>query len=304
MGGAMMEAGAVGTGAAVGAGWNRPGGLALRRRLVDRVATGLSIAATGIVLLALGSILLTLLVRGLPGLSWGTLVHVMAPPGSNGGLANAIVGSLVQTGFAAAIGTPVGLLTGIYLSEYARDGRVVDIVRFVSDMMLSAPSILVGLFVYMLLVMPFGHFSGISGAIALAVLFVPVVVRTTEDMLRLVPLTMREAAYALGAPKWRVVLQVCLRAARGGVLTGILLAVARVSGETAPLLFTSLGNMNWSLDPGAPMASLPVAIYQYAGSAYDDWVQLAWTGALLITAGVLALNVLVRLWSRQAGSGR
>ncbi|MFT8778455.1 MAG: phosphate ABC transporter permease PstA [Gluconacetobacter liquefaciens] len=291
-------------GAAVGAGGNRPGGLALRRRLVDRVATGLSIAATAIVLLALGSILLTLLVRGLPGLSWGTLVHVMAPPGSNGGLANAIVGSLVQTGFAAAIGTPVGLLTGIYLSEYARDGRVVDIVRFVSDMMLSAPSILVGLFVYMLLVMPFGHFSGISGAIALAVLFVPVVVRTTEDMLRLVPLTMREAAYALGAPKWRVVLQVCLRAARGGVLTGILLAVARVSGETAPLLFTSLGNMNWSLDPGAPMASLPVAIYQYAGSAYDDWVQLAWTGALLITAGVLALNVLVRLWSRQAGSKR
>ncbi|MBB2174283.1 ABC transporter permease subunit, partial [Gluconacetobacter asukensis] len=185
-----MEAGA----ATVGAGWNRPGGLALRRRLVDRVATGLSIAATVIVLLALGSILLTLLVRGLPGLSWGTLVHTMAPPGSDGGLANAIMGSLVQTGFAAAIGTPVGLLTGIYLSEYARDGRVVDVVRFVSDMMLSAPSILVGLFVYMLLVMPFGHFSGLSGGIALAVLFVPVVVRTTEDMLRLVPLTMREAA--------------------------------------------------------------------------------------------------------------
>ncbi|GBQ25261.1 phosphate ABC transporter permease PstA [Gluconacetobacter sacchari] len=286
------------------AGWNRPGSLALRRRVVDRVATGLSIGATAIVLLALGSILLTLLVRGLPGLSWGTLVHAMAPPGSNGGLANAIVGSLVQTGFAAAIGTPVGLLTGIYLSEYARDGRVVDLVRFVSDMMLSAPSILVGLFVYMLLVMPFGHFSGISGAIALAVLFVPVVVRTTEDMLGLVPLTMREAAYALGAPKWRVVLQVCLRAARSGVLTGILLAVARVSGETAPLLFTSLGNMNWSLDLGAPMASLPVAIYQYAGSAYDDWVQLAWTGALLITTGVLALNVLVRVWSRQSGAGR
>lgn len=287
-----------------GAGWGRGGRLAARRRLADRLATGLSLGATGIVLLALGSILLTLLARGLPGLSAGTLVRVMTPPGGGGGLANAIAGSLVQTGLAAAIGTPVGLLTGIYLSEYATDGRVVAVVRFVSDMMLSAPSILVGLFVYLALVAPVGHFSGLSGAVALAMLFVPVVVRTTEDMLRLVPLTMREAAYALGAPKWRVVLQVCLRAARAGVLTGILLAVARVSGETAPLLFTSLGNMNWSLSLDAPMASLPVAIYQYAGSAYDDWVQLAWTGALLITAGVLVLNVVVRMWHRRLGAGQ
>ncbi|MBB2177554.1 phosphate ABC transporter permease PstA, partial [Gluconacetobacter johannae] len=249
--------------------------MAARRRLADRLATGLSLAATAVVLVALASILLTLLVRGLPGLSASVFLRATMPPGSGGGLANAIVGSLMQTGLAAAIGTPVGLLTGVYLSEYGQDGRVVDVVRFVSDMMLSAPSILVGLFVYMALVAPVGHFSGLSGAVALAILFVPVVVRTTEDMLRLVPLTMREAAYALGAPKWRVVLQVCLRAARSGVLTGILLAVARVSGETAPLLFTSLGNMNWSLDLGAPMASLPVAIYQYAGSAYDDWTQLA-----------------------------
>ncbi|WP_264812005.1 phosphate ABC transporter permease PstA [Gluconacetobacter johannae] len=286
-----------------GAGWRRGGRLAARRRLADRLATGLSLAATAVVLVALASILLTLLVRGLPGLSASVFLRATLPPGSGGGLANAIVGSLLQTGLAAAIGTPVGLLTGVYLSEYGQDGRVVDVVRFVSDMMLSAPSILVGLFVYMALVAPVGHFSGLSGAVALAILFVPVVVRTTEDMLRLVPLTMREAAYALGAPKWRVVLQVCLRAARSGVLTGILLAVARVSGETAPLLFTSLGNMNWSLDLGAPMASLPVAIYQYAGSAYDDWTQLAWTGALLITTGVLLLNVLVRVWSHRTGAG-
>ncbi|MBB2192022.1 phosphate ABC transporter permease PstA [Gluconacetobacter azotocaptans] len=296
-----MSGGTVGE--APGAGWRRGGRLAARRRLADRVATGLSVAATAVVLVALASILLTLLVRGLPGLSASLFLRPTMPPGSGGGLANAIVGSLMQTGLAAAIGTPVGLLTGVYLSEYAQDGRVVDVVRFVSDMMLSAPSILVGLFVYMALVAPVGHFSGLSGSVALAILFVPVVVRTTEDMLRLVPLTMREAAYALGAPKWRVVLQVCLRAARSGVLTGILLAVARVSGETAPLLFTSLGNMNWSLDLGAPMASLPVAIYQYAGSAYDDWTQLAWTGALLITTGVLLLNVLVRIWSHRTGAG-
>ncbi|MBB2158508.1 phosphate ABC transporter permease PstA [Gluconacetobacter diazotrophicus] len=300
---AGVTTGGTGT-AAAGHGWARGGPLAVRRRLVDRVATGLSLAATGIVLAALGSILLTLLVRGLPGLSPATFLRATLPPGAGGGLANAIVGSLLQTGLAAAIGTPVGLLTGVYLSEYSQDGRVVNVVRFVSDMMLSAPSILVGLFVYLALVTPVGHFSGLSGAVALAVLFVPVVVRTTEDMLRLVPLTMREAAYALGAPKWRVVLQICLRAARGGVLTGILLAVARVSGETAPLLFTSLGNMNWSVDLNAPMASLPVAIYQYAGSAYDDWVQLAWTGALLVTTGVLVLNVLVRVWSRRAGLAR
>ncbi|MBB2203384.1 phosphate ABC transporter permease PstA [Gluconacetobacter tumulisoli] len=296
-----MDGGAV-AGHAAGAGWQRGGRLAARRRAADHLATGLSLAATAVVLAALASILLTLLVRGLPGLSVSTFLRATMSPGSGGGLANAILGSLVQTGLAAAIGTPVGLLTGVYLAEYAQDGRVVGMVRFVSDMMLSAPSILVGLFVYMALVAPVGHFSGLSGSVALAILFVPVVVRTTEDMLRLVPLTMREAAYALGAPKWRVVAQVCLRAARSGVLTGILLAVARVSGETAPLLFTSLGNMNWSLDLGAPMASLPVAIYQYAGSAYDDWVQLAWTGALLITTGVLVLNVLVRVWSRRTGA--
>ena len=196
------------------------------------------------------------------------------------------------------------MMTGIYLSEFGQDGRIVQLVRFVSDMLLSVPSILVGLFIYLIMVEPAGHFSGMAGTLSLAVLFIPIVVRTTEDMLQLVPRAMREAAYALGAPGWRVILSVCLRAARGGIMTGVLLALARISGETAPLLFTSLGNLNWSTSLNAPMASLPVTIYQYAGSAYDDWVQMAWTGALLITVAVLATNILARWWLMRNGSAQ
>jgi len=269
--------------------------LAARRKTQDRIATVLSWGATLLVLLVLVSILLSLLIKGLPGLSVGLFLHPSAPPGSNGGLANAILGSIEQTVLALLIGTPIGLLGGIFLAEYGAESRISSLVRFISDMLLSAPSILIGLFVYLIIVEPQGHFSGLAGSIALAILAMPIIVRTTEDMLRLVPLSMREAGMALGAPRWRVIVFLCLRAARSGVLTGILLALARVTGETAPLLFTSLGNMNWSFNLNAPMASLPVAIYQYAGSAYDDWVQLAWSAALLITAGVLFINILVRI---------
>ncbi len=266
-----------------------------RRRLVDRLVTVLCGLATLIVLAALASILWTLVADGIRGLGWHTLSHVTAPPGAGGGLLNPIVGSVVQVVLATAIGTPVGMLAGIYLAEYGAGSMVAGAVRFVSDMLLSAPSILVGLFVYLILVEPIGHFSGYAGIAALVVLVIPIVVRTTEDMLRLVPVSMREAAAALGCPHWKVVLLICVRAARAGLLTGVLLALARISGETAPLLFTSLGNLNWSVSLNQPMASLPVTIYQYAGSAYDDWVQLAWTAALLITAGVLLINIVARV---------
>ncbi|POF61921.1 phosphate ABC transporter, permease protein PstA [Novacetimonas maltaceti] len=283
-------------------GWQRGGAQAIRRRITDRAVGVACIVATVVVVYLLFSILWTLIVRGGAGLSWPTFTHSTAAPGTGGGLANAIVGSLEQTGLAALIGTPLGMMAGVYLSEFSADGRIVSLVRFVSDMMLSVPSILVGLFVYLIFVEPAGHFSGWAGMFALTILFIPVVVRTTEDMLRLVPRAMREAAYALGAPKWRVILSICLRAARGGIMTGVLLALARISGETAPLLFTSLGNLNWSTSLNAPMASLPVTIYQYAGSAYDDWVQMAWTGALLITAAVLATSILARWWLLRNGS--
>ena len=194
-----------------------------------------------------------------------------------------------------ALGTPVGLLVGTYLAEYAHGSMLGNAVRFVSDVLLSAPSILIGLFIYQLVVSPFGGFSGFAGCIALAVIVIPIVVRTTEDMLSLIPTAMREAAVALGAPKWKMIVLICYRAAKDGIVTGILLALARVAGETAPLLFTSLGNLNWSLSLAKPMSSLPVTIYQYAGSAFDDWVQLAWVGALLITFGVLAINILARV---------
>ncbi len=209
-------------------------------------------------------------------------------------LLNAIVGSLIQTALGTLIGTPIGLLVGTYLAEYSRDSVLGNAVRFVSDVLLSAPSILIGLFVYVLVVRPSGGFSGIAGCIALAVIVIPIVVRTTEDMLRLIPVSLREAAMALGAPRWKMILFICYRAAKDGIVTGILLAIARVAGETAPLLFTSLGNLNWSVGLGKPMASLPVTIYQYAGSAFQDWVQLAWVGALLITVGVLAINIAAR----------
>jgi phosphate transport system permease protein len=204
------------------------------------------------------------------------------------------VGSLIQTALGTLIGTPIGLLVGTYLAEYAQGSRLGDLVRFVSDVLLSAPSILVGLFVYQLLVVPFGGFSGWAGCVALAIIVIPIVVRTTEDMLRLLPNTLREAVIGLGAPKWKMITLVCWRASLSGILTGVLLAVARVAGETAPLLFTSLGNLNWSVSLAQPMSSLPVTIYNYAGSAFEDWIALAWTGALLITLGVLGLNILAR----------
>ena len=274
-------------------------GLARRRRLGNQLVTILCGVATFITLAALVSILATLVLRGIGGLHLSTITHVTSPPGGGGGLLNPIIGSLIQTALATAIGAPVGMLAGIFLAEFGTASPIASAVRFVSDMLLSAPSILVGLFVYLILVGPVGHFSGYAGAVALAILVIPIVVRTTEDMLRLVPISMREAAAALGAPRWKIVLQISVRAARKGIATGILLAIARISGETAPLLFTSLGNLGWSTDLRAPMASLPVTIYQYAGSAYADWVQLAWTAALLITAGVLLINIIAR-----AGLGR
>ncbi len=269
--------------------------LGRRRKRINRLVAFLCVAATVIGLLFLASILFTLLWRGLGGLNAAVFTRSMAPPGSNGGLLNAIVGSIIQTVIGAAIGTPIGLMVGTYLAEYSAGSMLGNAVRFVSDVLLSAPSILIGLFIYQLAVQPFGGFSGLAGCLALAVIVIPIVVRTTEDMLHLIPVSLREAAVALGTPKWKVIVLICYRAAKSGILTGILLAVARVAGETAPLLFTSLGNLNWSTSLTKPMASLPVTIYQYAGSAFQDWVQLAWVGALLITVGVLAINIIARL---------
>jgi phosphate transport system permease protein len=272
--------------------------LGRRRKLSNRIVSVLCVLATVIGLVFLASILFTLFWLGFNGLSLTVFTTSTLPPGSNGGLLNAIIGSLIQTAIGTAIGTPIGLMVGTYLAEYAQGSAVGNAVRFVSDVLLSAPSILIGLFVYELMVSPWGAFSGLAGSVALAVIVIPIVVRTTEDMLRLIPVSLREAAVALGAPKWLVITKICYRAAKDGIMTGILLAVARIAGETAPLLFTSLGNLNWSLNLGKPMASLPVTIYQYAGSAFQDWVQLAWAGALLITVGVLALNILARLLLR------
>jgi phosphate transport system permease protein len=274
--------------------------LGRRRRSTSRLIELLCTGATVLGLLFLASILFTLLWRGFPGLAPTVFTEVTKPPGSGGGLLNAIVGSLIQTGLGTLIGTPIGLMVGTYLAEYARGSVLGDAVRFVSDVLLSAPSILIGLFIYALIVEPMGGFSGFAGALALAVIVIPIVVRTTEDMLRLIPASLREAAVALGAPKWKVTVAVCYRAARDGIVTGILLAVARIAGETAPLLFTSLGNLNWSVRLDSPMSSLPVTIYSYAGSAFEDWVQLAWVGALLITFGVLAINIGARFVLRRS----
>ena len=281
------------------------GRLARRRRVSDRIVAGLCILATVIGLALLASILWTLIARGIAGLSLGVLYKNTAPAGSNGGLANAIVGTLLQTAVGTLIGTPIGLMVGTYLAEYSGGSALGNAVRFVSDVLLSAPSILIGLFIYLLVVLPTGGFSGIAGCIALAVIVIPIVVRTTEDMLRLIPISLREAAVALGAPKWKAIVFICYPAAVDGILTGVLLAIARIAGETAPLLFTSLGNLNATVDITRPqtlvtafgqaMSSLPVTIYQYAGSAYQDLVDLSWVAALLITFGVLALNIVARL---------
>ncbi len=269
--------------------------LSRRRKFFDRIVKALCVVATMIGLALLASILFTLLWRGAGALGLHVFTNITRPPGSHGGLLNAIVGSLIQTVVGTMIGTPIGLMVGTYLAEYARGSALGNVVRFVSDVLLSAPSILIGLFVYTIMVEPFGGFSGIAGCVALAVIVIPIVVRTTEDMLQLIPTSLREAAVALGAPKWRMIVFICYRAARDGIATGVLLAIARVAGETAPLLFTSLGNLTWSVSLTQPMASLPVTIYQYAGSAFDDWVDLAWAGALLITFGVLALNIVARV---------
>lgn len=269
------------------------------RKRRDQILLTLALTATAVGLTFLLWILATLLWKGMAAMSLTVFTDVTRPPGSNGGLLNAIVGTLIQTAIGTAVGAPIGLLVGTYLAEYARDSKLGGAVRFVSDILLSAPSILIGLFIYQLLVLPFGGFSGIAGAMALAVIVIPIVVRTTEDMLTLIPNTLREATVALGAPKWKMILLVCYPAVRPGLITGVLLAVARIAGETAPLLFTSLGNLTWAVDLTKPMGSLPVTIYAYAGSPYSDWIALGWTGALLITLGVLALNILARIVLRQ-----
>jgi phosphate transport system permease protein len=262
-----------------------------RRNVISMV---LSLAATGFGLGWLVLILGALLWQGLSGLSLQVFTEMTPPPGAAGGLLNPIAGSLILTLLAVAIGTPIGILAGTYMAEYGRYARLSQVVRFINDILLSAPSIVVGLFIYEILVRPMGHFSGLAGSVALAVIVIPVVVRTTEDMLVLVPNQLREAAAALGMPRAFIISRVCYRAARAGMVTGVLLAVARISGETAPLLFTGLNNQFWSLDLNAPMASLPVVIFQFALSPYKDWQNLAWTGALLITFTVLALSIVAR----------
>ena len=265
-----------------------------RRRLVSSVIMGLSLAATVFGATWLVVILATLLWNGVAGLSLAVFTENTPPPGSAGGLANAIVGSLMLTVFGVVIGTPIGILAGTYMAEYGRHDRLTSVVRFINDILLSAPSIVVGLFIYEVMVAPMGHFSGLAGAVALAVIVIPVVVRTTEDMLILVPNELREAAAALGAPRAFVITTVCYRAAKAGMITGVLLATARISGETAPLLFTALNNQFWSSNLNAPMASLPMVIFQFALSPYKDWQMLAWTGALIITFTVLSLSIIAR----------
>jgi phosphate transport system permease protein len=268
-----------------------------RRRRRNVIAIALSLAAT---LLGLGWLVLilgVLLWQGLSGLSLSVFTEMTPPPGAAGGLLNPIIGSLIMTVLAVLIGTPIGILAGTYMAEYGRYDRLTSIVRFINDILLSAPSIVVGLFVYEVMVVPMGHFSGLAGAVALAVIVVPVVVRTTEDMLTLVPNQLREAASALGLPPVVVIRHVCYRAAQAGMVTGILLAIARISGETAPLLFTALNNQFWSTNLNAPMASLPAVIFQFALSPYQEWQKLAWTGALIITFTVLALSIVARLLS-------
>jgi len=265
-----------------------------RRRLTNWLVIGLSVLATAFGLLWLVLVLSTLLVNGVGAIGLSLFTQMTPPPGSSGGLLNAIAGSLVMTLIATLIGTPTGILAGTFLAEYARGSRFGEVVRFVNDILLSAPSIIIGLFVYEVMVVRMGHFSAWAGAMALAIITVPVVVRTTEDMLRLVPSALREAAAALGAPQWKVIVMVTYRAAAQGMMTGVLLAIARISGETAPLLFTALNNQFWSSDLNGPMANLPVVIFQFAMSPYADWQVLAWGGALLITATILLLNITAR----------
>lgn len=275
-----------------------------RRKRVNTIGLALSVGAMSIGMIFLLWILGVLLFKGFSSIHLSMFLESTPAPGSDGGgLANAIVGSLMLVGCCTLISAPVGVMAGIYLSEYGAKSKVASVTRFVTDIMLSAPSIVIGLFVYALLVAQVKHFSGWAGTIALSLIAVPVIVRTTENMLRLVPGSLREAAYALGAPKWKVALMITLRAAQSGVMTGILLSLARVSGETAPLLFTALNNQFFSTNMNAPMANLPVVIFQFAMSPYDNWVNLAWGGALLITFAVLGLNILARVVFREKVQG-
>jgi phosphate transport system permease protein len=269
----------------------------LRRQRTNWTATVLSIGAAGFGLIWLALILLVLVVKGVGGLNLAVFTEMTPPPGGAGGLLNPIVGSLILTALAVLIGTPLGILAGTYMAEYGRYSKLTSVIRFINDILLSAPSIVVGLFVYEIMVARMGHFSAWAGAVALGILVIPVVVRTTEDMLLLVPNTLREASSALGLPQWLVIRHVAYRAARAGMITGVLLAVARITGETAPLLFTALNNQFFSWNLNAPMSSLPVVIFQFALSPYQDWQQLAWTGALLITVAVLGLSILARVLS-------
>ncbi len=266
-----------------------------RRRFRNMTMMVLSAGATLAGLGWLVLILWTLVVEGMSGLSLKVFTEMTPPPGSDGGLLNPIVGSLIMTSLAVAVGTPIGIFAGTYMAEYGRYTPLTQVVRFINDILLSAPSIIVGLFIYEVMVAPMGHFSAYAGAVALAVIVIPVVVRTTEDMLILVPKELREAATALGMPRLYVIRRVSYRAAKAGILTGILLAIARISGETAPILFTALNNQFFSANLNAPMASLPAVIFQFALSPYKDWQKLAWTGALIITLAVLALSIIARM---------
>lgn len=269
-----------------------------RRKIINAVAITLAMAAMVFGLFWLSWILFETLRLGLSGLSVATLTQMTPPPNDPGGLANAIYGSFLMVMFATFIGTPIGIMAGIYLAEYDTKSWLSAVTRFVNDILLSAPSIVIGLFVYAVVVSRYKSFSGWAGIIALALIVIPVVIRTTENMLQLIPSALREAAYALGAPKWKVILSITMKAARAGVITGVMLAVARIAGETAPLLFTALSNQFWTSSLSEPMASLPVTIFKFAMSPYENWQNLAWAGVLLITAAVLALNILARYVTR------
>lgn len=270
----------------------------LRRKRVNQVATGLALSAMAFGLFWLFWILWETVRLGLDGLNIATFTQMTPPPNDEGGLLNAIYGSFVMVSLATCVGTPVGVMAGIYLAEFDSRSWLAHTTRFVNDILLSAPSIVIGLFVYAVVVSRFKSFSGYAGVVALSLLVIPVVIRTTENMLQLVPAGLREAAYALGAPKWKVILSITLKAARAGVITGVLLAVARIAGETAPLLFTALSNQFWTSSLGEPMASLPVTIFKFAMSPYENWQKLAWAGVFIITLAVLGLNILARVLTR------
>lgn len=269
-----------------------------RRKRVNQLATLLALSAMAFGLFWLFWILWETVRLGLSGLNWATFSQMTPPPNDEGGLANAIYGSFLMVFLATCVGTPIGVMAGIYLAEFDTKSALASTTRFVNDILLSAPSIVIGLFVYAVVVSRFKSFSGFAGVVALALIVIPVVIRTTENMLQLVPSGLREAAYALGAPKWKVILNITFKAARSGVITGVLLAVARIAGETAPLLFTALSNQFWTSSLGEPMASLPVTIFKFAMSPYENWQKLAWAGVLIITTFVLVLNILARVLTR------